>query len=112
MYLSRQALQRHCVRFYLTLLDAIFQISEREEAFAAIENIPSIKMKGDFMFKWMNSISDLDECRTAKNVSQCTQHDLLLHALKGCSSLVLLHTYITCAHGPSWLGDRYQLGVP
>ena len=72
MYLSRQLFEEALhVQFYLTLLDTyIPDIKEREEAFAAIETIPSIKMKGDFMFKWMNSISDLDECRTREERQQ------------------------------------------
>ena len=72
MYLSRQLFEEALhVQFYLTLLDTyIPDLKEREEAFAAIEKIPSIKMKGDFMFKWMNSISDLDECRTREERQQ------------------------------------------
>lgn len=66
MYLSRQLFEEaQHVQFYLTLLDNyIPDLSEREEAFAAIENIPSIRQKGDFCFKWMNSIEGLTELRT------------------------------------------------
>ncbi|MGB1531702.1 MAG: ribonucleotide-diphosphate reductase subunit beta, partial [Acidimicrobiales bacterium] len=47
MYLSRQLYEEALhVQFYLTLLDSyIPDMKEREEAFAAIHNIPSIKQK-------------------------------------------------------------------
>ncbi len=66
MYLSRQLYEEALhVQFYLTLLDNyIPDIAEREEAFAAIHNIPSIAKKGDFCLKWIGSISDLHELRT------------------------------------------------
>lgn len=63
MYLSRQLYEEALhVQFYLTLLDNyIPDHSEREEAFAAIHNIPSIKKKADFCFKWIGSIDELEE---------------------------------------------------
>ena len=66
MYLSRQLYEEALhVQFYLTLLDNyIPDLREREKAFAAIHNIPSIKKKADFCFKWIGSIQTLDECRT------------------------------------------------
>ncbi len=66
MYLSRQLYEEALhVQFYLTLLDNyIPDMREREAAFAAIENIPSIRAKGDFCFKWMNSISEVDRIET------------------------------------------------
>jgi len=66
MYLSRQLYEEALhVQFYLTLLDNyIPDMREREKAFAAIHNIPSIKKKADFCFKWIGSIQTLDECRT------------------------------------------------
>ncbi len=58
MYLSRQLYEEALhVQFYLNLLDNyIPDHDERAEAFAAIENIPSIKAKADFCFKWMDSV--------------------------------------------------------
>src|SRR5690606_29660028 len=49
MYLSRQLYEEALhVQFYLTLLDTyIPDHDERAEAFAAIENIPSIRRKGE-----------------------------------------------------------------
>ena len=69
MYLSRQLYEEALhVQFYLTLLDTyIPDIKEREMAFAAIHNIPSIKMKADFCFKWIDSIQDIDECNTKED---------------------------------------------
>jgi ribonucleoside-diphosphate reductase beta chain len=66
MYLSRQLYEEALhVQFYLTLLDVYLpDIKEREAAFAAIHNIPSIKNKADFCFKWMSSIDQLDVLRT------------------------------------------------
>ena len=55
------------VQFYLTLLDNyIPDQDEREEAFAAIHNIPSIRKKADFCFKWMGSVDDLDVLDTSE----------------------------------------------
>lgn len=69
MYLSRQLYEEALhVQFYLTLLDTyIPNPDERAEAFAAIENIPSIKKKGDFCFKWMDSINELDSLKTKED---------------------------------------------
>tara|TARA_Y100000590_G_scaffold394913_1_gene474464 strand:+ start:1 stop:936 length:936 start_codon:yes stop_codon:yes gene_type:complete len=66
MYLSRQLYEEALhVQFYLTLLDNyIPDMAEREAAFAAIHNIPSIRKKADFCFKWMGSIDDLGELDT------------------------------------------------
>jgi ribonucleoside-diphosphate reductase beta chain len=63
MYLSRQLYEEALhVQFYLTLLDTYLESDkERSEAFTAIENIPSIKQKGEFCFKWMDSINSLDK---------------------------------------------------
>lgn len=69
LYLSRQLYEEALhVQFYLTLLDTyIPDHKEREQAFSAIENIPSIKKKGEFCFKWMDSINNLDEIRTIQD---------------------------------------------
>jgi len=66
MYLSRQLYEEALhVQFYLTLLDNyIPDQDEREAAFAAIHNIPSVRKKGEFCFKWMDSVHDLDQLDT------------------------------------------------
>ncbi|MCB9738440.1 MAG: ribonucleotide-diphosphate reductase subunit beta [Deltaproteobacteria bacterium] len=66
MYLSRQLYEEALhVQFYLTLLDVYLpDIKEREAAFAAIHNIPSIKKKADFCFKWMDSIENVKVLRS------------------------------------------------
>ena len=58
MYLSRQLYEEALhVQFYLNLLDNyIPDPDERAEAFAAIENIPSIRAKAEFCFKWMSEV--------------------------------------------------------
>lgn len=63
MYLSRQLFEEALhVQFYLTLLDTyIPDHAEREAAFAAVENIPSIRKKADFCLKWIDSIQELEK---------------------------------------------------
>ena len=72
MYLSRQLYEEALhVQFYLTLLDTyIPDQDERAEAFAAIENIPSIRRKGEFCFKWIDSINQLDQLRSRADRKQ------------------------------------------
>ncbi|HEX4609475.1 MAG TPA: ribonucleotide-diphosphate reductase subunit beta [Urbifossiella sp.] len=67
MYLSRQLYEEALhVQFYLTLLDNYLpDMAERVAAFAAVDNIPSIKLKADFCFKWIDSIEGLDRLETA-----------------------------------------------
>lgn len=69
LYLSRQLYEEALhVQFYLTLLDTyIPNHDERAAAFSAIENIPSIKKKADFCFKWMDSINELDSLKTKED---------------------------------------------
>lgn len=69
LYLSRQLYEEALhVQFYLTLLDNyIPHPDERAKAFSAVENIPSIKKKAEFCFKWMDSINEIDEIRTIED---------------------------------------------
>lgn len=69
LYLSRQLYEEALhVQFYLTLLDTyIPDHKEREQAFAAIHNIPSIQKKGEYAFKWMDSIQELDKLNTMED---------------------------------------------
>jgi len=69
MYLSRQLFEEaQHVEFYLTLLDTyISEPEERKKAFDAVENIPSIRRKADFCFKWIDSIQALDQIHTAED---------------------------------------------
>lgn len=66
MYLSRQLYEEALhVQFYLTLLDTyIPNDEERQEAFDAIENIPSIHKKAQFCFKWLNSMTGKNSLET------------------------------------------------
>jgi ribonucleoside-diphosphate reductase beta chain len=72
MYLSRQLYEEALhVQFYLTLLDTyIPDPGERAKAFAAIENIPSIRAKGEFCFKWIDSIQGLQKLQTREQRRQ------------------------------------------
>lgn len=69
LYLSRQLYEEALhVQFYLTLLDTyIPNPDDRAKAFAAVENIPSIKRKAEFCFKWMDSINELDSLETIQD---------------------------------------------
>jgi ribonucleoside-diphosphate reductase beta chain len=66
LYLSRQLYEEALhVQFYLTLLDTyVPDPKERAAAFAAVENIPSIKKKAEFCFKWIDSIHQLEKLDT------------------------------------------------
>ncbi|HEY2866983.1 MAG TPA: ribonucleotide-diphosphate reductase subunit beta [Pyrinomonadaceae bacterium] len=69
MYLSRQLYEEALhVQFYLTLLDTyIPDIAEREAAFSAVENIPSIRKKAEFCLKWIDSINALKHLNTKED---------------------------------------------
>lgn len=66
MYLSRQLYEEALhVQFYLTLLDTyIADPEERHRAFAAVENIPSIRKKAEFCARWIDSIQSLQKLET------------------------------------------------
>ena len=66
LYLSRQLFEEAVhVQFYLNLLDTyVPDEQERNEAFAAVENIPSIARKAEFCFKWIDSIFELRSLQT------------------------------------------------
>ena len=72
MYLSRQLYEEALhVQFYLTLLDTYLpDPGERAKAFAAVENIPSIRKKAEFCFKWIDSIQDLKRIETREQRKQ------------------------------------------
>lgn len=67
LYLSRQLFEEAVhVQFYLNLLDTYVPTeTERFEAFAAVENIPSIKRKAEFCFRWIDSVEHLGQLHTA-----------------------------------------------
>ncbi|MFI6910417.1 ribonucleotide-diphosphate reductase subunit beta [Nonomuraea sp. NPDC050394] len=69
LYLSRQLFEEAVhVQFYLNLLDTyVPDEQERFEAFAAVENIPSIRRKAEFCFRWIDSIDNLKELRTRED---------------------------------------------
>jgi ribonucleoside-diphosphate reductase beta chain len=69
LYLSRQLFEEAVhVQFYLNLLDTyVPNEQERFEAFAAVENIPSIARKAEFCFKWIDSIYDMRELKTKED---------------------------------------------
>ena len=72
MYLSRQLYEEALhVQFYLTLLDTYLpDPTERAKAFDAVENIPSIRAKAAFCFKWIDSIQGLQRIETREQRRQ------------------------------------------
>ena len=72
LYLSRQLFEEAVhVQFYLTLLDNyVPDPEERNAAFAAVENIPSISKKAEFCMKWMDSIQQLETLETKEHRRQ------------------------------------------
>ena len=66
LYLSRQLFEEAVhVQFYLTLLDTYLpDENERAQAFAAVDNIPSIRDKAEFCYKWIDSVSSLTRLAT------------------------------------------------
>ncbi|MBB1473304.1 ribonucleotide-diphosphate reductase subunit beta [Luteimonas sp. MC1782] len=66
MYLSRQLYEEALhVQFYLTLLDTYLpDPADRTRAFAAVENIPSIRRKAEFCFKWIDSLQGVTRIET------------------------------------------------
>jgi len=55
------------VETYLLLVDNYLpDLAERAEAFDAYKNIPSVKLKADFCFKYMDSIHHLDKLDTTQ----------------------------------------------
>src|SRR6266851_9462135 len=69
LFLSRQLFEEaQHVQFYLTLLDTYLPDAEsRNEAFAAIETIPAIRAKGEYCFKWMHNLGELDRLESAED---------------------------------------------
>lgn len=72
MYLSRQLYEEALhVQFYLTLLDTyVPDPGERHRAFAAVENIPSIRKKAEFCLRWLESTQKLDRLTTREDRRQ------------------------------------------
>jgi ribonucleoside-diphosphate reductase beta chain len=66
LYYSRQIFEEALhVQFYLTLLDEYLpDPDDRAKAFAALEEIPSIKRKADFCFKYLDQSAKIDRLET------------------------------------------------
>ncbi|MGH8260028.1 MAG: ribonucleotide-diphosphate reductase subunit beta [Steroidobacteraceae bacterium] len=62
MYLSRQLYEEALhIQFYLTLLDHyVSEPARRAQAFAAIENIPSIRRKALFCQRWIDEVTAIE----------------------------------------------------
>jgi ribonucleoside-diphosphate reductase beta chain len=66
LYLSRQLFEEAVhVQFYLTLLDTYLpDPDDRAAAFAAVENIPSIREKARFCFRWIDQVEEVGRLGT------------------------------------------------
>ena len=69
LYLSRQLFEEAVhVQFYLNLLDTYLPDDQaRSEAFAAVENIPSIRRKAEFCFHWIDSLGSLTRLESVQD---------------------------------------------
>ena len=69
MYLSRQLFEEALhVQFYLTLLDNyVPDQDQRARAFAAIDNIPSIRRKAQFCQRWTDSVLSLHRIESVED---------------------------------------------
>lgn len=78
MYLSRQLYEEALhVQFYLTLLDTyVPDPEERHRAFAAVENIPSIRQKAEFCLRFLDQVQVLDRL-----VSRADRRQFLLNLI-------------------------------
>src|SRR5580698_5273003 len=72
MFLGKQLFDEMLhVETYLLLVDNyIPDAEERNEAFTAYQNIPSVKKKADFCFKYMDSIQSLERLTTETEQGQ------------------------------------------
>jgi len=116
MYLSRQLFEEaQHVDFYLTLLDTyISEPEERKKAFDAVENIPSIRKKAEFCFRWIDSINQLTEIRTLEDRQFPSEPHLfcLLHrrSVLFCSLRLCLFSPVARVATRACYG--HQLGLP
>ncbi|HEV7628878.1 MAG TPA: ribonucleotide-diphosphate reductase subunit beta, partial [Streptomyces sp.] len=84
LYLSRQLFEEAVhVQFYLTLLDTYLpDVDERAEAFAAVENIPSIREKAQFCFRWMAALDgEAGEAKVDRLESRADRRRFLLNLI-------------------------------
>ena len=83
MFLSRQLYEEALhVQFYLTLLDTYLpDPAARARAFAAVDNVPSIRAKAAFCFEWMEPVRALAKLETRE---QRRQFLLNLICFAGC----------------------------
>ena len=117
LYLSRQLFEEAVhVQFYLNLLDTyVPDEQERFEAFAAIENIPSIRRKADFCFRWIDSIYALQRAGDPRGPAGVpAQPDLLRRVHRGPVLLRRLRVRVlpALARPAQRAGVGHELGVP
>ena len=117
LYLSRQLFEEALhVQFYLTLLDTyVPDETERHEAFAAVENIPSIQRKAEFCFQWIDSVF-----APATGWRRGTPAEFLLNLICFAACIeglfffaAFAYVYFLRSRGLlNGLAVRHQLGVP
>ena len=117
MYLSRQLYEEALhVQFYLTLLDTYVPDPEaRQEAFAAVENIPSIRRKAEFCMRWLDSIQACTRLRHRRPAPPVPAQPHLLRGLhRGAVLLRRLRLRVlpALARPAARAGGGHELGVP
>ena len=117
LYLSRQLFEEAVhVQFYLTLLDTYLpDPDDRTAAFAAVENIPSIREKAQFCFRWMDAVEKLDRLESTRRPPPLpAQPDLLRGLHRGAVLLrrLRLRVLVPLPRPAARPGDRHQLGLP
>lgn len=117
LYLSRQLFEEAVhVQFYLTLLDTYLpDPDDRAAAFDAVEEIPSIREKAQFCFKWMDSVEKIDRLETkADHAALPAEPDLLRGVHRGAVLLrrLRLRVLVPLARSAARSRHGHQLGVP
>ena len=116
LYLSRQLFEEAVhVQFYLTLLDTYLPDPEdRTAAFAAVENIPSIREKAQFCFRWMDSVETSTGWSPRPTGAVPAEPDLLRGLHRGAVLLrrLRVRVLVPLPRPAARPGDRHQLGVP
>ena len=114
LYLSRQLFEEAVhVQFYLTLLDTyVPDETERHEAFAAVENIPSIRRKAEFCFRWIDSVFELRALtHRGRPTAVPAQPDLLRRLHRGAVLLRRVRLRLHSLTAPGSLSRRRMLRI-
>ena len=109
LYLSRQLFEEAVhVQFYLTLLDTYLPDPvDRAAAFDAVEEIPSIREKARFCFRWMNSVETIDRLGT-----KADRRRFLLNLICFAACIEGLRLLVPFPRSAAWARHGNELGLP